>query len=264
MAKDGLSLYLNTEELASTLKEFAAEVQRDVHRAVKELASNAEAHVALQAGEELSSPVFKKFIEHLDLTDVSPGIWVISIDEKALWIEEGIEPGMDMKKGLLGSSKAKTSAKTGYKYMVVPFDQGKARGDASGYEFNLRERVRYELRRRKIPFKKLENYLAGPNKGQPIVSEKPLHTLNVGPQEYPGKASTPVLDRVNIYQRMGKNGKVRRDITTFRTVSGDPKYADKWIHPGRKANKFLEEALEWAQKEWETEFLPKIVEKWGR
>jgi hypothetical protein len=49
---------------------------------------------------------------------------------------------------------------------------------------------------------------------------------------------------------------------TFRTVSSGPASNGKWIHPGFKGKKFFEEVHKQASAIWETEILPKILDKW--
>src|ERR1019366_5127532 len=96
-----LKIKLDTTALANTLKEYAAEVAQDVNKGVARLAAQTKAHVLMDAGAELSSPTFKTFSKSVEMEDISPGIWVVSINQKGLWIEEGIEPNTDMKPGLL-------------------------------------------------------------------------------------------------------------------------------------------------------------------
>lgn len=250
-----LKVKLNTAALAATLKEFAMEVQQDVKTAVAVLAQQTKERVLSESQNKLSSPTFLKFKDSVGLEEAAPGIHIVSVDEKALWIEEGIEANADMKEGLL--KNATKTSKAGYKYTSIPFDHGKSSAKASGYETNLRKRVEFALKKSGIPFKKIEKNPDGsPKTGL-------LHKMSLG-GEIPGKGNTPVLDRVSVYQTLTKSGNIRRDILTFRTVSGDPKYADKWHHPGYAARKFLDDAQEWAEREWEQTIIPEILAKWSK
>ncbi len=242
-----LKIKLDTTALASTLKEYAAEVAQDVNKGVARLAAQTKAHVLMDAGAELSSPTFKTFSKSVEMEDISPGIWVVSINQKGLWIEEGIEPNTDMKPGLL----------KGKKFVVIPFSKDKSKASSTGYEFQLREQVKSALKKEGIPFKKIEN---NPN-GSPKTGL--LHRKDFG-GEIPGKGNTPVLNGVSIYQTLTKTGNVRRDILTFRTVSSGPASAGKWFHPGYQPKKFLDKAQAWAEKEWEQTFLPEILAKWSK
>jgi hypothetical protein len=242
-----LKIKLDTTALANTLKEYAAEVAQDVNKGVARLAAQTKAHVLMDAGAELSSPTFKTFSKSVEMEDISPGIWVVSINQKGLWIEEGIEPNTDMKPGLL----------KGKKFVVIPFSKDKSKASSTGYEFQLREQVKSALKKEGIPFKKIES---NPN-GSPKTGL--LHRKDFG-GEIPGKGNTPVLQGVSIYQTLTKTGNVRRDILTFRTVSSGPASAGKWMHPGYQPKKFLDKAQAWAEKEWEQTFLPEILAKWSK
>jgi hypothetical protein len=255
MSSNSLKVKIDVDSLAKQFGNYAVEIKEDLMKGVQRLAAATKAHVVEQAEQELTSATFLKFEKNVGLDDVAPGIWVVSIDEEALWIEEGIEPNFDMKPGLL--KNAKKTSKDGYKYQVIPFDQGKSKTSATGYEFNLRERVRTALKKEKIPFKKIEN---DPN-GNPRLGL--LHRINIR-SEIPGKGNTPVLQGVSVYQTLTQTGNVRRDIMTFRTVSGGPASAGKWFHPGYDAKKFLDRAQAWAENEWEQTILPMIMDKYGK
>ena len=168
-----------------------------------------------------------------------------------------------MKPGLLKNATKVSAA--GYKYRTIPFDQGKSKSNSSGYEAGLVAKVKYNLRqinriRKKagqdsIPYKGIEKNADGtPKLGK-------LHSFNFG-GAIPGKGNTPALNGVSIYQTLTKSGNVRRDILTFRTVSGGPASEGKWIHPGREGSHFFENAEKFALKEWEETILPEILSKW--
>lgn len=250
-----LKIKIDIAAIASQFKQLATEVKQDLEKGVERLAAATNAHVRMEAEENLSGPTYLKFNKSIGFDNVSPGIWVVSIDEKGMWVEEGLHPNFDMKPGLL--KNAKDVSERGYKYRSVPFDMGKSKSTSTGYEFNLRQRVKSELAKNKIPFKKIEKDANGKPK------EGLLHKLNFG-GEIPGKGNTPVLQGLSIYQTVTKTGNVRRDIMTFRTVSGDPQSgsANKWMHPGYDAKKFLDHAQEWAEKEWENTILPEILSRW--
>lgn len=242
-----LKLKLDTTALANTLKEYAKEVEQDINKGVARLAAQTKAHVLMDAGAELSSPTFKTFSSSVGMDDIAPGIWVVSINEKGLWVEEGIEPNTDMKPGLL----------KGKNFRVIPFSKDKSKASSTNYEFQLREQVKSALKKEGIPFKKIEE---NPDKTPKLGL---LHRKNFG-GEIPGKGNTPVLQGVSIYQTLTKTGNVRRDILTFRTVSNGPASAGKWFHPGYEAKKFLDKAQAWAEKEWEQTFIPEILAKWSK
>ena len=252
-----LKIKIDTAGIAKQFKDLALEVEQDLNKGVANLAAITHAKVAELASSELKSSR-KTLSDNLGFEEIIPGVWVVSIDQDALWIEEGISPNQDMKPDLL--KNARNISKDGYKYRAIPFDYGKAPSQLTGYAQNVVSRIRANLKKEGVPFKKIEKFEAGPKKGQPRTGK--LHTFDWG-GEIPGKGNTPILKGVSIYQTVTKTGNVRRDILTFRTVSGGPSSHGKWIHPGFEAKKFLDRAAEWATKEWEDKILPEILSKYG-
>ena|ERR1035437_2531859 len=261
-----IKLTFDVDKIAAQFKEFALSVEQDLIQSVAELAQLTKAKVETMAQADLHSSR-EEFLKALHYEDMGNGIHVVSIDESGLWVEEGIEPGKDMKPDLL--KKGDISESTGNKYRIIPFDQNEKPSNSTPYAQSVIQRIRQGLKdsgshfdengveKKGLPFKKLEF-----NKdGSPRIGK--LHSLNFG-GERPGMGNTPVMDRVSIYQSMGANGKVKRDIMTFRTVSSGPGSEGKWIHPGFTAKKYLDQASDWAMQEWENNILPKAMEKWGR
>jgi len=248
-----LKINLDLDKIADHFKELAYEVKQDLEKGVGSLAAMTHARVAEIASSELNSSR-KEFQESLGFEEISPGVWVVSVDEKGLWVEEGIKPNTDMKEGLLREG-AKTS-KDGYKYKSIPFDHGKAPSQMTPYAKTLVSQIRYVLKKEGISFKKIEN---GPN-GNPRLGK--LHKLDIDSMPPTSRANTGALQGLTIYQSKNAAGNVRRDIMTFRTVSDGPKGQGKWIHPGMQAKKFLDRAAEWALKEWEEKILPEILKKY--
>src|SRR5271168_4355826 len=110
----GLKIKIDTALMAKQFKELALEVERDLKKGVANLAAVTHARVVEMASEELHSSR-KSFMDNLSFEEVADGVWVVAVDEKGLWVEEGIEPNTDMKPGLL----------KGKPYRVIPFDHGK-------------------------------------------------------------------------------------------------------------------------------------------
>lgn len=247
-----LKFDINVEEIVSQFKEFEMEVKQDLERAAANLAAISHAKVVEMAGQELHSSR-KQFLDSLDVEEISPGIWVVSIDEKGLWIEEGLPENVDMKPALLKKG-AKTS-KSGTKYKSIPFDHTKPPSQLSPVSQRIVSEIKSALKREKIPFKKIERNADGsPRTGT-------LHKMNLG-GSIPGKGNTGALQGLTIKQTMGSNGAINRSIVTFRTVSSGPASEGKWIHPGVNAKKFLDRALEYIDKVWEEQILPELISKW--
>lgn len=248
-----LKIKIDTASIAAQFKALALEVEQDLIKGVANLAAITHAKVIEMASEELHSSR-QEFMDGLGFEEIAPGVWVVSIDEKGLWVEEGLEPNTDMKPGLLaGATKV---SKEGFKYRSIPFDHGKAPSQLTGYAQGVVSKIKSNLKKAGVPYKKIET---DPN-GSPRTGK--LHTFNWD-SEKPGKGNTPVLKGVSIYQTVTKSGNVRRDILTFRTVSGSPASANKWIHPGYAAKKFLDKAETWALNEWESKILPEVLRKYG-
>jgi hypothetical protein len=255
-----LKLSLDIDKVLSELKEFEAEVNQDVEQSIRQLAASTYAKVAEMANGELSS-TRQTFMDNLGFEEIAPGLWCVFVSEKALFIEEGIEANKDMKPDLL--KNATMTSKDGHKYRAIPFKWNKNKSSMTPQAQDLVGQLKSELRKQKIPYKKIEKIPPGqPGAGSPRLGK--LHTLNLG-GPIPGKGNTPAFQRLSIYQTLNqKTGKVSRHMLTYRTVSDGPKSADKWIHPGLEAKKYLDKALEWAEQRWEQDILPTIIDKWSR
>lgn len=246
-----LKINIDAAALAKEFKEFAEEVERDIQKGMASLSTIAHAKIVELASAELQS-TRETFLDNLSSPEqIAEGVWVISLNEKAFFVEEGLPAGFDMKPGLL--KDAKTSSK-GYKYKVVPLDHGQPPSQMTQSARDIVSTLRTELKKKKIPFKKIEYN----SDGTPRLGK--VHSLNL-PSDIPGKGNTPALHRVSIYQSM-KNGNVRRDIMTFRTVTNGPGSDGKWIHPGLEAKKIMDKAADWAEQVFYDQILPEILDKW--
>lgn len=248
-----LKITIDTRAIAESFKELAAEVQADLNKGVAQLAAATHSKVAEMANSELHSSK-KTFTDNLGFQQVAPGLWVVSIDEKALWIEEGIEANKDMKPDLLKNATGQD--KEGYRTKTIPFEHSKAPSQMNGYAQGLQAKIKSELRKRDLPYKKIERN----ENGSPRLGK--LHTFDFKGGRAKSSWTDDPLTRVTIYQTLTKSGNVRRDIMTFRTVSDNPNQKDKWIHPGMDGKKFLDRAQTWAETTWENEILPAIMDKW--
>ena len=248
----GLKININIDALTAQIKDFAMEAGEDLKKGVANLAAITHAKTAELAASELKTTA-KTLKDNLGFEEISEGVWVVSIDQDALFIEEGIEPNTDMKPGLLkGATK---TSKDGNKYRPIPFEHSKAPSQMTPASQHIVNILNQNLKKENIPFKKIEKN----QDGSPRVGK--LHSLNID-SPIPGKGNTPALKGVSIYQTLTKTGNVRRDILTFRTVSSGPRSAGKFLHPGMKAKHFLERAEEWALKTWEEQIMPEILNKY--
>lgn len=248
-----IKINIDVSGIAAQMKEFAMEVEQDLQRAVADLAAMTNAKVAELAAAELKTSL-KTLQENLGYEEISPGIWVVWIDEAALFIEDGVEASTDMKPGLLkGATKI---SKDGHRYRSIPFDHSKAPSQMSAGAQQMVTQIKQFLRRENVPFKKIEKDA----NGSPRVGK--LHKFDIESDPPTSRASHPGLQGLSIYQSKDSSGNVRRDILTFRTVSDGPASKGKWIHPGVQPKNFLDRASEWAIKEWEDKILPEVLGKW--
>jgi hypothetical protein len=251
------------DSFAQVFKEMAKELEDDLNKAVYSLAVQTKAQMNDKAGSELSDSVKRKFSAALKYTEPAPNVHVISLDEEAMWIEEGIKPNTDMKPGLL--KNAKHTSKDGHKYTAIPFDKGKGPTYSTPTEQEFTRQVRSFLKSKNIMYSPGEHAPTQTSRfernadGSPRVGK--IHAFDIK-SRIPGKGNTPALFGLSIYQTVTKTGNVKRDILTFRTVSGGPASAGKWFHPGYKGHEYFEEAYKWASDKWEKEILPALVEKW--
>lgn len=245
-----LKFFINAQELASQFGEFKASVQVELEKGVQALSAMTHAKVSELASNSLSTSR-EKYLKALDYQEVAPGVWVVSLDESMLWLEDGRKAG-DMTEDLL-KKNAKT-AKDGSRYKSIPFDQAKPTSQQNQFSRDMTKLIKDTLRRENRPYKKLELNADG----SPRIGK--IGSFDIDSPLPSSRANTPALFGLSIYQTKTASGRVRKDIVTFRTVSSKMK-GQKWIHPGIEAKKFMDKSLEWAEKEWETSILPAILEK---
>lgn len=281
----GPKILIDVEGIARQFKEFATEVEQDLTKGVSVLAASTHAWVATKAAEELHSEG-SVFRDNLRYEEISPTVHVVTILDPAMWIEEGITPGTDMKEWFFKNKEKTHISAKGYRYRVMNFQHNKAPSKQNGYDKGLTDKIKFEMGKisreqvkqggKPIPWGKIETEA----NGSPRIGK--LHEFNFQGGRASSKWSTDPLSRVTIYQNEMKdkngnnlkdakgNNRVSRDIVTFRTASDNPKTKDgtgtppkdKFIHPGYEAKKYLDQAYDQASRMWENEILPKILNKW--
>jgi hypothetical protein len=261
-----LKLSANADAIASQFQEFAKEVEEDIRKAMENLATLTRAQIALEAarGDDKLNSTLHIYMDNLsDVQTSAPGVYVITLDEKALWIEEGLT-AHDMKPDLL----------QGKPYRVIPFKYNTKPSQTEPSTQLIVSAIQRELKSRKIPYSGIEKNEDGSPKlgklhdlkwGVNLRDQRKDGTMggNIG-MKIPGKGNTPRLQGLSIYQKIDKNtGNVRRDILTFRTVSAGPASEGKWLYPGLKAKRYMDKAMEEAMRQWEEKILPGILDKWN-
>jgi hypothetical protein len=241
-----LKFEINADEILSQFSEFKDEIKKNLEDSLRNLVSLTRARIVEQT-DVLSSATNRIYMESLqDEQEVAPNVWVIALDEKAFWIEEGIEAGHDMKPDLL----------KGKKLRAIPFRYDRPESRNTPTTQGLIGEIKQKLKKENLSISKIEKNASG----SPRVGK--LHEFNFG-GPIPGRGNTPALQRLTIYQSQNKEGKVRRDVLTFRSVSSGPASEGKWIHPGYEAKHFMDKAMDKAVKDWEEQILPEILEKWS-
>lgn len=261
------------------LKALPTAAKRAITEAGNKLVAATHAHMVEEAGKKLHTRR-EMYVENLFQHPVDNDTWVISLDGSVRWIEDGIQ-AHNMLEDLLASPKAKTS-KTGSKYLVVPFEHGpKGPTQMTQAQSTLLGTIKEELKRRKIPYNKIEKDEHGNAKLGKLhsfdIMDAPLKTANVpgqgkGPigavMQGPGAFShggmqfrgTPLLKGVSIYQKQVGNS-VKRGIMTFRIASSTQAGQGKWDHPGLEPVNIFDEAADWARNEWEKNVGPELIDQ---
>jgi hypothetical protein len=254
------------------VKGFDKSVHKAMSDAARDLTAQTHAHILEEVQAKLHS-TREKYINALSFKQVDADTWVIELGKDAMFIEEGIKPNMDMLDGLLKSPKAKT-AKDGSRYIVVPFEHKKGATQQTPAQNTLTNTIKSEMKKRKIPYGKLEMGADGKPKTGLLhsfdIMKQPVKTApGAGSGHGPigavkqGATGIPHLQGVRVYQSNVKDAKgkesVKKSIMTFRIASSKMKGQGRWVHPGLEAKKFLDEAADWALKEFETRIRDQIL-----
>jgi hypothetical protein len=206
---------------------------------------------------------------------VDENTWVIALDAKVRWIDDG-QPQYNMIQTMLGlGAKHVKTDKDGNRYMVIPFNHSPGRGKTSttAAQQDLISTVKTELKKRGIPFGGIEKNANGQPKLGKLhsfnVMNKPIKKANEPGQGHgaigqvkQGNTGIPFLQNVQIYQSAGKGGgPTKRSILTFRVLSEKHRDQGKWEHPGNAPTNILDEATDWAVAAWEKEIAPAMIDK---
>jgi len=274
-----MSFFVNLDISAlGSLMDADKVLKDEVEKAGCQLIAMTRAHIVEEASQKLRSRR-QLYIDSLTHFQADENTFIVNLDAKARWIEDGM-PEHNMLDDLLSSSKAKTAA-DGSKYLVVPFKHNVGPSVQTPAQANLLATIKAELRKASIPFGKIEK---DPTTGQAKLGL--LHKLQLstpprtgngpgqghGPVGDPiqgwsadGQSGTPILKGARIYQQKVKNPKgeesIQRSIMTFRVASSKHREdADRWDHPGLEPTNFLDEGTEWAQRQWDQIIAPKLFE----
>ena len=246
MSNKYLDLDIDLAELTKDFDSIKEEVGKALKDGAESLAQMTHAKVNELATDKLKTRA-KQYKDNVTFEEIEKGVWVVTLLEPAMWIEEGLKP-YDMKETHL--AKNAKVGKDGSRYKHIPFEHSKKPSEQTEKAQTITNEIKQELKARKIPFRKLE---LGKD-GSPRVGL--LHRFSVDSGKPSARSKSPTLQNVQVYQNKGADGTVRKDIMTFRTISDN---SDNWQHPGVQAAKIFDEAYMWAEATWEREILPDIL-----
>lgn len=249
-----LKLEVDVNEITEQFKELKEEAERAVMQGVESLSAMTHAKTLELARDNLGS-LSKQYMDNVEYAKIEEGLWVVTLKEPAMWIEEGRKSGF--MEELLDGKSAKTNQK-GERYAVIPFKHNKNPTEQSTKAKELANQIKDVLRSKGINWKKIEK---GPD-GSPRLGL--LHKINIdNPRLKPEHKASPTQG-IAVYQRKAKDGNVRRDVMTFRIIHQKHRQEGLWIHPGREGDHLLDKAFDWAVNSWENEILPAILESVGK
>jgi len=251
----------------------------DIQRALNSVAQGSARDLAMMIktkATELAAQKLKTrrqlFVDGLKMAKVTEDVWVVSLDAKVRWIDDG-QPRHNMLDNLLKSKKAKRAA-DGSRYLVVPFDHGPGKGPAATTpaQQDLISTIKAEMKERGIPFGKIETDAAGQARLGKLhsfdITKAPIKSIQ-GPGQGKGPVGSvkqgptgiPLLQGVTVYQNKDAKGRVKKQIVTYRIASSKHEGQGRWEHPGNNAINIMEDATKWAMQEWEKEIAPALLNK---
>lgn len=220
------------------------------------------------SGTSTRDPRVDQTAKNLRWVKVTDGLWVVELDERAQWLEEG-RPETFMGEWLLKpGAKGVKRAKDGSLYRAIPFKQTQGKADAPGAKPGFAELIRKQAKKQKISLTKIEK---NPD-GSPKLGI--LHKLdmkaNLSQEQAPDLYSRPrtaeeamltglkphggiyKLEGAVVTQRkFGKKGKVKKETVVFRVISSKHKMENRWMYPQVMPSNFFGQAHEWAEKQWD-------------
>ncbi len=250
-------------------------------KSAHDLAAATHAHIVEKATSKLHSRL-KPFLDGVKFQAEDDDTWIIILDKSVRWIDDGMDPHSmveDLLSEKAGSKSKVQTAKDGSRYRVIPFNHGPGKGPASSTpaQQSLISTIKSEMKKRHIPFGKIENNQSGaPQIGllhSFDIMNAPKKTIGFGARGQgwgpvgavkQGPTGIPFLQGVRVYQNNVKNKdggqSVKRSVMTFRIVSSKHTGTERWFHPGLPAENIFDEAYAWVKNEWETNALPALIE----
>lgn len=242
-----LEFKVDVDSLASQVSGHYEEVHSDLMTGIDQLAHLTHQYIKETAQEKLGSQ-FSRYEENLHI-DRKDNLWVITLDEEALYLEDGQKA--EFMEWLLKDAKI---GKNG-RYKVIPFkhstDPTTARpGISQEYAGQLKEHIKDLTARKNITHKN----------GQPIIGK--INTQSIESKRPTENARYQGLDRVSVYQHKNKDGSIGHKAVTFRIISDKHKADGRWFRKETSGAKAFDNALDKATEIWENTILPEIMRKY--
>jgi hypothetical protein len=224
--------------------------------------------------------------KYLRWIKVGDGLWVVEIDERARWLEEGRKETFMGEWLLKPGARGVKRAKDGSLYRAIPFKETSNKKDTASHPA-LSQIVRDYTKQNKINLTKIEKNLDNtPKLGL-------IRKLDIRPHDAAGYAPGVIYSRPrteteaartglrphsgifklqgaavfqNVYDKgklvtnkrdaakiaATKKGSVKKETVVFRVISSKHKQENRWMYPAVEPANFLQKAYDHANAQWET------------
>ena len=246
------------------------------------------------SGKSDNNPFIDQKIKNVRWNKVTNGIWVVTIDEKAQWLEEGREETFMGEWLLKPGAKGVKRAKDGSLYRVIPFKHTEGKSDVQDKP-GMVALIEQQAKKQKVSLTRIERNSSGepklgvlhkldihsrtPQHQAPDLFSKPrtpeaAAALNKKLGEMGQTGLKPHggifhLEGAVVTQRLKKNakGEIMKDkkgrskaiksTVTFRVISSKHEHEGRWMYPKVEPFNSLAKAKNWADEEWK-EVLKKL------
>lgn len=235
-------------------------------------------------GVSSTNPAIDQTAKYLRWVKVTDGMWVVELDERAKWLEEGRKETFMGEWLLKPGAKGVKRAKDGSLYRAIPFKETSGKKDTSSHPA-LAQIVRDYAKQNKINLTKIEK---GPDK---IPKTGMMQKLDIRPHDATGYAPGVLWSRPrteeeakltgfkahsgifklqgaavfqNVYDKgqlitdpvkakkiaATKKGSVKRETVVFRVISSKHELENRWMYPEVKPVNFFQKAYDNANEQW--------------
>lgn len=276
-----LHISVNIDEVAKKLELLSDDIKQTIKQAIEALSVSTHAFIVDKAQKELKGWKRDFFLgdkgSNVRWSKVGDGIWMVELDPSVAWMEQGRPK--TFQSWLLEGPNVKTNKK-GEKYRVIPMGQKGLAGDKYNNPVpSVDTTIKNVLKQNKISLKGIEKNDDGtPKLGilHRVNFESPF-TQSQTPDLF-SKPRTPDqaaltglkphggihhLQGLTVTQRM-QGKKVVREAITFRVIHEAHEKEGRWFAPEVKPLNFMQQAHEWALKQWSDTILPQIQEQFSK